>query len=274
MTIWICSTCGVEHPDTGRPPRGTCRICADDRQWVPVDGQHWTTAGELDAEEHRVESEELRRGLHRFHRQPSFGIGQWSHLVRTPDGNLLWDPPNHLAPELVAEIEGLGGLSLVVASHPHMFGCQVGWSRRFGDVPVLVHSADREWVQRDDPVITEWRGVETVLPGVTLIEVGGHFPGAAVAHVTSPDGRGDLLVGDSIMPTPATGWVTFLRSYPNGIPLSPALVRRIVDALEPYEFDRMYGLAGRAVLAGAKDAVRRSAERYIAWVSGENDHLG
>jgi hypothetical protein len=84
-----------------------------------------------------------------------------------------------------------------------MFGSQVAWSHRFGDVPVLVLSADRGWVQRDDPVITEWPGVETVLPGVTLIEVGGHFPGASVARVARPDRRGDLLVGDSIMPTPA-----------------------------------------------------------------------
>jgi hypothetical protein len=76
VTIWICGTCGVEHPDTERPPRTTCLICADDRQWVPADGQRWTTADELDAEEHRLEREELRPGLHRFHRQPSFGIGQ------------------------------------------------------------------------------------------------------------------------------------------------------------------------------------------------------
>jgi hypothetical protein len=52
------------------------------------------------------------------------------------------------------------------------------------------------------------------------------------------------------------------------------LVRRIVDRLEPYEFDRLYGLLGGTVLGDAKGAVRRSAERYIAWASGANDHLG
>jgi hypothetical protein len=52
------------------------------------------------------------------------------------------------------------------------------------------------------------------------------------------------------------------------------LVQRIADRLEPYEFERLYSLLGGTVLADAKGAVRRSAERYIAWVSGANDHLG
>ncbi|HKS49970.1 MAG TPA: hypothetical protein VJT49_33650 [Amycolatopsis sp.] len=76
------------------------------------------------------------------------------------------------------------------------------------------------------------------------------------------------------MSVAAAGWVTFMRSYPNRIPLSAGLVQRIVDRLEPYGFERLYGLLGGMVLADAKGAVKRSAERYIAWVSGANDHLG
>ncbi|HEY4454644.1 MAG TPA: hydrolase, partial [Pseudonocardiaceae bacterium] len=70
------------------------------------------------------------------------------------------------------------------------------------------------------------------------------------------------------------GWVTFMRSYPNSIPLSAGLVQRIVDRLEPYEFDRVYSLLGRSVPADAKNAVRRSARRYVDWVGGSHDHLG
>lgn len=274
MTIWICATCGVEHPDTDRPPPGTCRICADDRQWVPETGQAWTTAAELDAGVHVVQHEEPEPGLHRLNREPRLGIGQWTYLVRTSAGNLLWDPPNHLDPRTATGIERLGRAAVIVASHPHMYGSQVGWSHRLGDVPVLVHAADREWLRREDPVIREWSGTEEVLPGVTLVEVGGHFPGAAVAHVVGHDGAGVLLVGDSIMPVPASGWVSFMRSYPNAIPLSPALVRRIVDRLAPHPFERLYALTGRTVPVDAQGAVRRSAERYIEWVDGTNDHLG
>ena len=41
--VWICATCGVEHARVD----GVCTICADERQWVPADGQRWTTLTEL-----------------------------------------------------------------------------------------------------------------------------------------------------------------------------------------------------------------------------------
>jgi glyoxylase-like metal-dependent hydrolase (beta-lactamase superfamily II) len=275
MTVWICGTCGVEHPDTDRPPDGSCLICADERQWVPATGQVWTTLEKLAADGHHLVHEEMEPGIHRLNREPRFGIGQWTYLVRTGQGNLMWDPPNQLDEPLAAKIDELGGVAVIVASHPHMYGSQVSWAHRLGGIPILVHAADREWVRREDPLIREWSGTEEVLPGVTLVETGGHFPGSAVAHVASgSEGAGSLLTGDTVVPVADRRWVTFMRSYPNSIPLSAGLVRRIVERLEPYEFDRLYALAGGVVAAGAKAAVRRSAERYIAWVSGANDHLG
>ncbi|WP_244223459.1 hypothetical protein [Amycolatopsis circi] len=121
-------------------------------------------------------------------------------------------------------------------------------------------------------MIREWHGVERILPGITRIEAGGHFPGAAVAHLATETGA--LLVGDTIVPVAARGWVTFMRSCPNQIPLSAGLVQQLVDRLEPYAFDRLYALTGATLQADAKAAVRRSAQRYIAWVDGTNDHLG
>ncbi|MFD1050839.1 hydrolase, partial [Kibdelosporangium lantanae] len=165
MTIWICGTCGVEHPDTDHPPAADCVICVDDRQWVPSTGQVWTTLAKLAADGHEVVHEQVEPGIHRFHREPSFAIGQRTHLVQTSEGNLLWDPPNYLDDSLADTISELGGVAVIAASHPHMYGSQVSWSHRLGNVPVLVHAADREWVQREDPVIRPWSGVEEVLPG-------------------------------------------------------------------------------------------------------------
>ena len=55
-----------------------------------------------------------------------------------------------------------------------------------------------------------------------------------------------------------------MYSFPNLIPLPARSVRAIVGAVEPYDYDRIYGAWwGRVVASGAKDAVRRSAERYI-----------
>jgi hypothetical protein len=62
-------------------------------------------------------------------------------------------------------------------------------------------------------------------------------------------------------------WVTFMRSYPNYIPLPRRAIEGIVSALEPYEFDRIHGGWWElTVERRAKEAVRRSAERYLRWI--------
>ena len=55
-----------------------------------------------------------------------------------------------------------------------------------------------------------------------------------------------------------------MYSYPNYIPLPAATVERIVRAVEPLAYDRVYGAFWDLVIArGGKAAVRRSAERYV-----------
>jgi hypothetical protein len=201
------------------------------------------------------------------------GIGQRALLIRTDAGNLLWDPTGYVDNALAADVAALGGLAAVASSHPHMFGVQVEWSRRFGGVPVYVQSADREWVQRVDPVISYWDEEIEVLPGVLLHRIGGHFPGSSVAHFRGADGRGILLTGDTVAGTPDEHWVSFLRSFPNKIPLSAGVVSKVADRLQRLDYDRLYDNFAGQVLADASTWVRRSADRYIAWVRGDYDHL-
>ena len=110
-----------------------------------------------------------------------------------------------------------------------------------------------------------------LVPGVTLIQCGGHFDGSAVLHwAEGAGGAGALFVGDSITVVPDRRFVSFMTSYPNLIPMSEAKVRAILQAVEPYEFDRIYGgWWGRNVMSGAREAVRRSAERYVLHMAGE-----
>ena len=96
--------------------------------------------------------------------------------------------------------------------------------------------------------------------GLTLIRCGGHFEGAQVMH---SDDRA-LFAGDVIQVCPDPRWVSFMRSYPNYIPLPESSVRAIVRAVEPFEFDRLYGAWPKfELMTGAKETVRRSAERYL-----------
>ena len=58
-------------------------------------------------------------------------------------------------------------------------------------------------------------------------------------------------------------------SYPNLVPLSAATVRRMVEKLEPYEFERVYGASWeRVVVEDGKIAVRRSAARHVRALEG------
>lgn len=268
--FWLCRTCGVEHdsaPDV-------CAICADERQWVPRSGQQWVTLDELSAEGMHVESGVVEDGLVELHATPALGIGQYSKLVCTAAGNVLWDPIGFTDADAVSAVAAHGDVVAIVASHPHMFGAQVQWSHLLGDVPVYVNSADADWVMRADPVIQWWSGALQVVPSVSIVQVGGHFPGSAVAcWRDGAEGRGVLLAGDTIFPNRDGRTVGFMRSYPNLIPLSATVVQRMARTLDVLEFDRIYGLFVNVIDSDGKACVRRSAERYAAWVRGSYDDL-
>jgi hypothetical protein len=55
-----------------------------------------------------------------------------------------------------------------------------------------------------------------------------------------------------------------MRSYPNLIPLGTAAIHRILETIEPFLFEQIYGGWWKtSVLSDAKAAVTRSAERYL-----------
>ena len=265
VTVWICATCAIEHPDTPEPPQ-VCEICSDERQYVPAGGQRWTTHGELAATGHRLRFRELEPDLFGITLEPKFGIGQRGLLVRTSEGNLLWEPPGFIDEVAVAAVRALGGVAMVAASHPHLVGCAVSWSHAFGGAPFLFAEADQQWVRRPDPVVELWKGEREILPGLTLVTCGGHFPGSAVAHwAAGAGGRGALLTGDTLGVGADRASVGVMRSWVNHVPLPPRAVRRIADAVRPWHFDRLYG-GFSTIDSGAEKAVHRSLERYLLWL--------
>jgi glyoxylase-like metal-dependent hydrolase (beta-lactamase superfamily II) len=268
--FWLCRTCGVEH----RAAADVCAICADERQWVPSGGQVWATLDQLVAEGMQSRVWVVEDGLVAVGSSPALGIGQLGKLVCSGAGNVLWDPPGFVDDDAVAAIAERGPVIAIVASHPHMFGAQVEWSRRLGGVPVYVNSADADWVMRPDPAIRQWADTLVLTPSLTVHRVGGHFPGSAVAcWADGAEGRGVLLAGDTIFPNPDRRTVGFLRSYPNRLPLSAAVVLRMAGTLAALRFDRIYGLFTNGIATDGHGVVQRSAARHAAWVRGDYDHL-
>ena len=150
--IWICETCAVETADLAEPPP-ECLVCEDERQWVPPDGQRWTTLAQLRARGTRIVAAEVEPDLWGLRADPEVGIGQQTMVVRTPQGTLLFDCVGYLDDEALDLVRSLGPTLAVAASHPHMYGVQTEWAHALGDVPVLVAERDRDWVRRPSPLV-------------------------------------------------------------------------------------------------------------------------
>jgi hypothetical protein len=263
VSAYTCVTCGTQFAPGPEPPE-SCPVCLDERQFVGHEGQRWTTSDEL-AQTHRNRVEELEPGLVGIGVEPDFGIGQRALVVE----RLVWDCVSLLSEATAEWIEAHGGIDSIAISHPHFYTAMVEWAERL-DARVLLHEDDREWIMRPSPRIELWSGDRfRVSERLTLINVGGHFPGGTVCLWSAgADGRGALLSGDIVTVVPDRDWVSFMWSYPNLIPLPAREIQRIRGVMEGLRFDRVYGgWWGRVMAHGAHEKVLRSADRYLRALS-------
>jgi glyoxylase-like metal-dependent hydrolase (beta-lactamase superfamily II) len=272
MPAFICSACGTQYPPSDSPP-AQCPVCADERQYVPPEGQSWTTLERLRISHHNG-FRQYEPGLIGIGTQPKFAIGQRALLLCTPEGNILWDCISLIDDATITLINGLGGLQAIAISHPHFYTTLVDWSRAFGDVPVHLHANDAKWVRQPDRCIKFWQGESfEVLKGVTLIHGGGHFPGGSMLHwAAGAEGKGVVCSADIAIVNLDRKSFAFMRSIPNHIPLSEKAVRAIGAALMPLAFDRVYSHHFERVMhSGAKQILQSSVERYAAAIGGAYD---
>jgi hypothetical protein len=273
MPAFICTTCGTQYEPSDKPP-ANCPICDDERQYVAAQGQGWTTLDSLRGRSYNA-WRELEPNLLSIVTFPAFGIGQRAQLLRTPHGNILWDCITLVDRASIELINAMGGLKGIAISHPHYYSCMVEWSHAFGGIPIHLHAADRKWIMRGDPAVQFWQGdTKELLPGLTLICAGGHYPGGTVLHwAAGADGKGALLSGDIVQVVMDNKSVTFMWSFPNFIPLSGPRVEGVVKSLKPFEFDRVHGaFSERSIWSDGKAVVERSAERYLKMIRGDGSY--
>ena len=267
MTAFVCTACGTQYPEGYKPPE-QCTICEEERQYVPPRGQSWTTLEAL-AQSHLNSFREYEPGV--IGLGAGFAIGQRAILVRTPGGNVLWDCVSTLNDATVTMIKSLGGISAIAISHPHFYTAMGAWSRAFGDAPIYLNAADKDWIMNPSPAVKLWQGDTLKLwDGVTLVRCGGHFPGGTVMHYAGgAGGKGIVCAGDILSVTTDRKWLSFMRSYPNFIPLSAPEVEHIGAALKPFAFDVIYGhYFDRVIAKDAKAVLEKSVERYVSAIKG------
>lgn len=268
MYNFICTTCGVQYNKSIDPPE-YCIICSDERQYINLSGQSWTTLQSMKEQNYQNSIRYEEENLYSIVTSPKFGIGQTAYLIRNEGFNVLWDCVTFLDEKTFEEIKSLGGIDAIALSHPHYYSSQIEWAKRF-DVPVYIHEDDQEWVTRKSDKIIFWSGESLNLKeGIEIHRLGGHFKGGAVLEwKAGNEQKGILLTGDIIQVVADHNWVSFMYSYPNLIPLPEKKVNEISLAVEKLKFDRIYNAFHGIVKENAKLVVNNSAKRYIEALNG------
>lgn len=268
MTAYICETCGTQYAESAFPPE-RCPICEDDRQYVGWHGQTWTTHAALAAKYAlRIEDD---HGLLGIGLPTEFAIPQRALLLPTDAGNILWECVSLVTDSAIEALKARGGVDRMIISHPHFYSSMVEWSEALGGVPILLHEADRQWVQRPSSRIEFWSGDQLRLSdAVRLIRCGGHFTGSTALHWRDgPKPGGALFPGDALQVASDRRFVAFMYSYPNYIPMQPSAVRGMRARLQDLRFDDVYGYTwSRNIRGGGRAAVDASFDRYLDAVSG------
>ncbi|KAK4569496.1 hypothetical protein LTR86_003259 [Recurvomyces mirabilis] len=268
----LCNACGTQYPVTTPSNKDSCKICDNPRQFVPPEGQTFTTLVTLRNQGHRNVwwQDKQNPKIWSVRTEPQFAIGERAMLLQTEAGNILWDLIPFLDPETVDRIYDFGGLKAIVISHPHYYSTWADWSRTFS-CPVYTCGFLTD-------IYTPLLHPES---GVTAILAGGHFPGSLLLHWKQAK---SLFIADTIFTSPsATNPVpgkegvisfTFFWSIPNRIPLHPDDILMIWNKVKHLEFDSAYGAfkgmdvytmsneAGRGT-GGVKGRLLQSCKIYV-----------
>ncbi|KAK5172166.1 uncharacterized protein LTR77_003804 [Saxophila tyrrhenica] len=246
----ICTACGTQFDLPSSGSLKSCRICDDPRQFVPAAGQSWTTLSDLQSSHKNTWTQDtVDSRIWSISTEPKFGIGQRCILLQTSSGNVLWDCIALLDDETVERIKGMGGLKVIVISHPHYYTTHLDWAGAFG-CPVYLAKEDVEWCCREDregrrKLIEGDRETVEGMGGVVAAKPGGHFPGSLVLAWEKK-----LFIADTMVTTPSAYYhvdrqpgtisYAFMWSIPNMIPLPPSELIKMWQVLKTLNFESTY----------------------------------
>jgi glyoxylase-like metal-dependent hydrolase (beta-lactamase superfamily II) len=240
-----------------------CPICNDDRQFINLKGQIWTSEEEL-RRGHSVKISRINDRLYYLTVNPSFAIGQRAFLLLSPGRNILWDCIPLLDDATKEFIHSKGGLKAIAFSHPHFYSNMNEWAAEF-NCPIYIHEADKPWIFNRGPNVKLWTGDEKPLwDDLKLAHVGGHFPGSSMLHIANLSAGGAMLCGDSLYISRSLRHTAVMFSYPNSIPLLKEEFTAFYERCSKLKFDTLYGATfeGQDLEGNAYAIFTRSMNRY------------
>ncbi|WP_320780508.1 MBL fold metallo-hydrolase [Streptomyces sp. CRN 30] len=232
LSMYACANCGHWQRWFGPPP--ACPVCCDVRNALPEDGWDFPAEKEVGA---LLVADWYRPvpGVTGFRAVPSFGLGTTGWLIEAEGGNVAWEAAPYYPPEALSEIERLGGITRLGASHVHGYGALWQLQRRFAPPVVAVGEPDLVWTKAFR-VTWPVDGHLELAPGLTLHRTGGHFPGHCVLHDAR---RGILFCGDALkvdLDDTAPRALSCHKAFHAQIPLSHDEVRHYRSVIGALDF--------------------------------------
>lgn len=261
QTKKLCVTCGTQFPLNYT--HDLCATCMEERQYVPITGQKWTTHDAL-LKKHTTEIKKLNEKLYEICITPKFAIGQRAFLILSEQGNVLWDCIPLLDQNVIDFIKAKGGLKAIAISHPHYYSNMNDWASVF-QCPIYIHKNDEAHISEKSSNISLWEENELPLwDGMSLINIGGHFAGSSILLHPTMSEKGTVLCGDTFYLSPSLKHFAIMYSYPNRIPLPANEIRKIKERVKDISFDAVYGFYSYQNLTqNAKQILMNSIERYL-----------
>lgn len=259
LTPYACANCGHWQRYFAAPP--DCPVCTDTRNDLPEDGWRFLQPADL-----RLTGQwrQIRPDIVAFNVSPPLGLNGTGWLLLHPDGNIAFEAAPFYTPEMLAEIERLGGIRFLAASHVHGYGALWQLQDAFNPEELAIHKDDLR-LTKAFRVTWPFDDVIELLPGLTLHHVGGHYEGQAVLHDAQ---RRILFCGDAFkVDQDADGnnlAVSSHKAFHKNIPLTHGEVRRYCEVIAALDFDTVCtpfeyapGITRDVALAVLDDQLRR-----------------
>ncbi len=248
---YACSNCGHWQRYFSIPP--DCPVCSDVRNDLPDDGWSFVTPEQL-VLRLAFHWREAIPGVWEFWSTPRFGLDSHGWLLTYPDGNVAFEcAPLYDAAQL-SQIERLGGIRVLAASHPHGYGALWQLQDHFA-ADLLIQKDDLQWTKAVR-VTLPYDGEFEIRPGLTLYHTGGHYDGHAILYDSE---RRAVFAGDALKIDMTDGGVaeglSCHKAYHKKIPLTINEAKRYRSIFEKLDFDAVFTPFEYAVGVGTRQAL-------------------
>lgn len=233
LTPYACLNCGFWQRYFAPPP--DCPVCTDVRNDLPEDGWAWLTADEAGAR-FAGEVRRVADGFYEAVTTPALGLAGRGWLTER-DGTLVgFEAAPYYSPAMLDEIERLGGIGRLAASHVHGYGALWQLQDRFEPSALAIHTGDLQ-LTKAMRVSAPFDDTYDLAPGMTMHHVGGHYEGQAVCF--DEEARrlfcGDMFKVDQDEDGRAVAISTH-KAFHKDIPMTHKELRRYRDVIAPLNF--------------------------------------